>query len=242
MYTVWAKGTRLIILLWYWKLPPISASSCNLRSSVSSTESDINKRLAKAWSAIVICYRSYGSQTYPIKRKRIFFQAAVMSILLHRCTTWTLSKRMKKKLDVNCTRVLRSIFNKSWKQHPTKQQLYGHLPPISKIRRTRHAGHCWRSKDELISNVLQWTPSHGRTGVRRPARTYLQQVRADTGRSLEDLPSAMDDKDEWWERIKEICTLSMTWWWWWWLYTWFSCLIIYQLGYSCKRIILVLFN
>ena len=31
-----------------------------------------------------------------------------------------------------------------------------------KIRRTRHAGHYWRSKDELISDVLQWTPSHGR--------------------------------------------------------------------------------
>ena len=40
---------------------------------------------------------------------------------------------------------------------PTKQQLYGHLPPIIKtikVRRTRHAGHCWRSSDELISDVL----------------------------------------------------------------------------------------
>ena len=56
--------------------------------------------------------------------------------------------------------MLRAILNKSWRQHPTKQQLYGHLPPISKtikIRRTRHAGHCWRSKDELIGNVLLWT-------------------------------------------------------------------------------------
>ena len=39
--------------------------------------------------------------------------------------------------------------NKSWRQHPTKHQLYGHLPPITKtiqVRRTRYAGHCWRSK------------------------------------------------------------------------------------------------
>ena len=44
---------------------------------------------------------------------------------------------------------------------PTRLQLYGHLPPITKtiqVRRTRHAGHCWRSKDELISDVLLWTP------------------------------------------------------------------------------------
>ena len=49
---------------------------------------------------------------------------------------------------------------KSWRQHPTKHQLYGHLPPITKtiqVRRTRHAGHCWRSKDELTSDVLLWT-------------------------------------------------------------------------------------
>ena len=96
---------------------------------------------------------------------QLFFQAAVVSILLYGCTTWTLSKPMEKKLDSNYTRMLRAILNKSGRQHPTKQHLYGHLPPITKtiqVRRTRHAGHCWRSKDELISDILQWTPSHGR--------------------------------------------------------------------------------
>ena len=49
------------------------------------------------------------------------------------------------------------------RQHPTKHQLYGHLPPIMKIiqvRRTRHAGHCWRSKDKLISDVPLLNPTH----------------------------------------------------------------------------------
>ena len=97
--------------------------------------------------------------------KSSFFQAAIVSILLYGCTTWMLSKRMEKRLDGNYTRMLRAILNKSWRQHPTKQQLYGHLPPITKtikIRRTRHAGNCWRSKDELIRDVLLWTPSHWR--------------------------------------------------------------------------------
>ncbi len=64
--------------------------------------------------------------------KRSFFQAAVVSILLYGCTTWTLTKRLEKKLDDNYTRMLRAILNKSWRQHPTRQQLYGHLPPITK--------------------------------------------------------------------------------------------------------------
>ena len=98
------------------------------------------------------------------KMKRSFFQAAVVSILLYGCTTWTLTKRLEKKVDGNYTRMLRAILNKSWRQHPTRHQLYGHLPPITKtiqVRRTRHAGHCWSSKDELISDVLLWTPTYG---------------------------------------------------------------------------------
>ena len=61
--------------------------------------------------------------------------------------------------------MLRAILNRSWRQHPTRHQLYGHLPPIAKtiqVRRTRHAGHSWRSRDELIRYVLLWTPTHGR--------------------------------------------------------------------------------
>ena len=114
------------------------------------------------------------------KMKRSFFQAKVVSILLYGCTTWTLTKRREKKLDGNYTRLLRAILNKSWRQHPTKLQLYGHLPPITKtiqVRRTRHAEHCWRSRDELISDVLLWTPTYGRAKAGRPARTYSSYVR-----------------------------------------------------------------
>ena len=38
------------------------------------------------------------------KMKRSFFQAAVTSILLYGCTTWTLTRRLEKKLDGNYTR------------------------------------------------------------------------------------------------------------------------------------------
>ena len=151
--------------------------------------------------------------------KRSFFQAVVVSILLYGCTTWTLTKRLEKKLDGNYTRMLRAILNKSWRQHSTKYKLYGHLPPITKtiqVRRTRHAGHCWRSKDDLISDVLLWTPTYGRAKVGRPARTYIQQLCDDTGCSPEDMPEAMNDREKWRERVKDIYAGGTTWWWWWW--------------------------
>ena len=172
--------------------------------------------------------------------KRSFFQAAVLSILLYGCTTWTLTKRLEKKLDGNYTRMLRAILNKSWRQHPTRHQLYGHLPPITKtvqVRRTRHAGYRRRNRDELISDVLLWIPTYGWAKAGWPARTCIQQLCEDTGCSLEDLPEAMNDRENLRERVRDIRACGMTWWWWWWyIYILSStdrlicCIIILQWG------------
>ena len=155
----------------------------NLGSSASSTEKDIDTRLTKAWTAIDRLSIIWKSDLTD-KMKRSFFQAAVVSMLLYGCTTWTLTKRLEKKLDGNYTGMLRAILNKSWRQQPTRHQLYGHLPPITKtiqVRRTRHAGHCWRSKAELISDVLLWTPTYGQLKAGRPARTNILQLCEDMG-------------------------------------------------------------
>ena len=88
-----------------------------------------------------------------------------------------------------------------------------HLPPITKtiqVRRTRHAGHCWRSRDELIRDVLLWTPTHGRAKAGRPARTYIQQLSEDTRCRPEDLPRAMNDREEWRETVRDIRATSAT--------------------------------
>ena len=120
---------------------------------------------------------------------------------------------------------LRAILNKSWRQHPTKHQLYGHLPPITKtiqVRRTRHAGHCWRSKDELL-----WTPVYGQAKTGWPARTYIQQLCEDTGCSPEDLPEAMNDSEKWRERVRNIRASGTTWWWWFQLNNYYYSFLLY---------------
>ena len=69
-----------------------------LGSSVSSTEKDSDTQLKKAWTAIDRLSIIWKSDLTD-KMKRSFFQAAVVSILLYRCTTWTLTKRLEKNLD-----------------------------------------------------------------------------------------------------------------------------------------------
>ena len=56
-----------------------------------------------------------------------------------------------------------------------------------------------------------WSPLHGRGKVGRPARTYLQQLCADTGCSLEELSGVIDDIDGWRKRVREIRASSATW-------------------------------
>ena len=80
------------------------------------------------------------------------------------------------------------------------------------VRWIRHAGHCWRSRDELISDVLLWTPTYGRAKAGRPARKYIQQRCEDTGCSPEDLPEAMNDREKWRERVRGIRASGTTWW------------------------------
>ena len=193
---------------------------------------------------LTIGYRPYGCLTWPKKIKRSFFQAAATSILLYGCTTWTLTKPLEKKLDGNYTRMLRAILNKSWRQHPTKQQLYDHLKLITKtikVRRNRYAGHCWRSRDELISDVHLWTPSLGWAGW--PARTYIQQLWEDPGCSPDDLPEAMNDRVEWWERVRDIRAAGMTRWGYIYIYIYvyiYIYIYIYSHAYIC--ILLIYFS
>ena len=96
-----------------------------LGSSSSSTENYINTQLAKAWSAInrlLVIWKSDLADEI----KCNLFQAVVVFILLHGCTTGILTKHIEKKLYSDCIRMLQAILNKSWKQHPLKQQLYSH--------------------------------------------------------------------------------------------------------------------
>ena len=73
-------------------------------------------------------------------------------------------------------RMLRAILIKSWRQHPKKQRLRGHLQPITKLSKLDELNiqDTVREIRTLISDILLWAPSHGRAKVGRPARIYTQ--------------------------------------------------------------------
>ena len=160
-----------------------------LGSCVSSTETDINTRLAKAWTSL------YGSQTWAIKWNAFFTQIAVVSILLYGCTTWTLTKQMEKCLVATTQECCEQYWTSLAGSSPQSSRCTATCHPSRKISKLDKpdAGQYWRSKDELISDVLLWTPSHGWTKAGWPAKTYIQQLSVHLGYCLEDTPGAMND-------------------------------------------------
>ena len=139
----------------------------------------VGAQLTKAWTAInrlPIIWKSDLTD----KMKRSFFQAAVTSILLYGCTTWTLTKRLEKKLDGNYTRMLRAVLNRSWRQHPTRHQLYGHLPPITKtiqVRRTRREGSIFGARRREANLHLRGPLELGANWIRQHRRLCLSFLR-----------------------------------------------------------------
>ena len=125
--------------------------------------------------------------------------------MLEGWTLWTITKHLQKKLGTKYARMLWNIFNKSRKQHPTKQQLTAiyFRSQNHPSKRTRHVGHCWGSKDGRISDVLLWSPTLRHASVGRQATSYLHQLCVDTECSLGNIPEVIDNLDGRRERERE---------------------------------------
>ena len=95
--------------------------------------------------------------------------------MYHMDVDQTNKEKARQKLHKNVTCYTEQIFETT----PHEIASVWPLIPISKtikMRRARHEGLSWRSKNELRSNILLWTPSQGHACVDRPTRTYQQQT------------------------------------------------------------------
>ena len=98
---------------------------------------------------------------FPDQLKRDFFRATVESVLVYGSVSWTLTSSLERRIDGTFTRMIRAALNQTWADRLHNTELYGNIPRITTTIR-RFAGHYWRSKSELASEVLPWEPSHGR--------------------------------------------------------------------------------
>ena len=103
--------------------------------------------------------------------------------------------------------MLRVFLNIHWSTCSSKERLYGNLVQITlviKERRARFAGHCYRRNDELVCDLILWTPKHGRAKVGRPSKTYTKCLSEDDDCQLEDLSRTMGDREYWRGRVNMV--------------------------------------
>ena len=128
-----------------------------------------------------------------------FLHAAAVPIQIFGCITWLLINLLKEKLDESYATVLYAFWNKSRKQHPTKQRLYDHQLPISQIideSITKHAGLFWRSEDEFRSDILFGIPINGFTD-----KHWLRSILDRHCSQFRNLPGVKDDRFGWWRTL-----------------------------------------
>jgi len=162
-----------------------------------------------AWSACNKLHNIWKSGLDVFIKVNIF-RSLIEPILLYGSGTWTLSKKAEKRLDGCYTRLLMRAKNLSWKRHPTKSQIYGNQPSVSSVvksRRVQFAGHCLRASSEVISSLILWEPQS--IGRRSRKLTFLDTICRDTGLAAEDLKTAMQDRNAWWEIVQAMISTAV---------------------------------
>ena len=179
-----------------------------LGSYISSSEKDFMTRKGKAWTACNALHKIWSSNLSRDFKMKIFHAYIIEPILLYGSETWILSKRHERRLDGIYTRLLMRVQNLSWKNHPTKQQIYRNIPSVSptiKARRVQFAGHCCRAENEVISTLLLWKPSQSRGR----SLSYPAVISRDTGIMEQDLGKVMMDREVWRSIVNSITSTKV---------------------------------
>ena len=128
----------------------------------------------------------------------------------------TAGEEARRQLHKNATCNLEQVLAATPYKTPTVRPP---APPITKttqVRRTRHAGHCWRSRDKLIRDVLLWTPTHGRAKQDDQHEHIFSSYVRIRDVVLKTYLGRWTIGEEWQGRARDIRAISAIWWWWWW--------------------------
>ena len=138
-------------------------------SIVSSTENDINTRLAKAWTASD-SLSVIWNQTWPKKWNAVFSKQRISD----GCTHEPYLNVWRKSLTAITQECCQQYWTSPGGITPQNSSYTATCHPSRKLSKMVEPGHGWKSGDEFISDILLWTPSHGLAKTRWLARTYIQ--------------------------------------------------------------------
>ena len=171
-----------------------------LGSWIESKDRDISVRKAMAWKALNKLGNIWKSNLSKERRLQLF-TSTVESVLMYGSSTWALTSTDEKRLDQTYTRMLRKLYNVTWRNKISNKELYGKSEKLSsKIRRQRLqlAGHVYRDQESPVHHLVTWIPRHGKRSRGRPTETYVDTLLRDTGlNNTNELEACMKNRYAW---------------------------------------------
>jgi hypothetical protein len=175
-------------------------------SSNGNQEIDVEARLQKATTAFKRLYRGiWKRRDITLKTKFRVYRALIEPIALYGAESWTLTAKVKSKLDVFDNECIRTILGIKWNDKISNEELRerSKQEPLSEkaaSRIIRWAGHVWRMDDSRIARRIErWQPIGKRSRGKQKSRwkdVAIEEVksRGAKGRNIEELAQ---DRSSW---------------------------------------------
>ena len=101
--------------------------------------------------------KSLSNSTLHINLYIRIFKITIEIIFLYGSETWTIDKRLRRKIDIYYTKLLIMVLNVSWRYMISNKILYNGMPLITDVianRRMRINDHCLRHNNEIVQNLM----------------------------------------------------------------------------------------
>ena len=197
-----------------------------LGSKMASFESDIKRRLGLAWSTFWKLERLWRSKSVPTNLKVNLFKATCLSILLHGCEGWTLTKTLEDKLNsyaTSCYRIMLGIKRLDFisNEEVLRQVQQEKLVQLIQQRQLRFLGHILRKpEDEPANKYALYHPRHGKRKVGRPKTLFHQYIARvmcqDNPPTPEEIRLMTQDRTNWGKLVADCGAVG-------WVSEWVSC-------------------
>jgi hypothetical protein len=181
------------------------------RSGKCSTE--IKRRIALGRSAMLSMHQIWKSKDISLKTKSRLVSAIVFPIFTYGCESWTLKKADQSKIDAFELWCWRRLLRIPWTAGVTNKGVLERIKPdmslvgkIIKLRLT-YFGHVMRSDSMEKAMMLGMVSGTRRRGRQRTR--WLDNIKTDTGLTMERLKEQVHDKMAWREKVHRIAESRM---------------------------------
>ena len=153
-----------------------------LGSHIISSKTDVEARIGKAWAIFWEMKKIWRAKNIPLPLKTKIFSQTCVPILLYGSETWTITKKLEKKINTFAMKAYRIILNISWKDKVRNEDVLKLIKKnlLYETLKTRQINYIKNIRDSpgesILKNYYLYCPEFGKTKLGRPPASYLNYI------------------------------------------------------------------